>query len=270
MNSLKQRVWNGTINTQITFNDAEFLLAVHRNSYFPLYLPEIVRFFSNVSGLDLASANCWLEYESVPLKWNMPTGVLYDLLYLPSAPHNRTWTLNLRSTADNSQFPADDIIPYNQAASAPDYESLVSQVVINHLKQACYVTNGNSRAVLTLSEDDTRSLWHAIVNHDYGVYTAINRKILPKQTPQRIPIKVYLAGSATMVQLPVAAADEQNHPTTLHSVLASSLPQWFAHDTAKAYIHGIDVDVLYSEPVLDVWSQFRHLDNFLYIVVAAV
>lgn len=267
MNSVKLQVWNGSINVRILYKEHEFLLAVHRTSYFPLHYRKFVQFFSNITNNDITKHSCWLEYEYVPLKWNLPAGVLYDLLYLSSSPEDRCWTLNLRVASVSSSFPSDDIIPYEATENGPDYELLVSKVYINHLKQLCYVTNGNSRAVLTLSEDDTKLLWRSIVNHDYGTYTAINKKVLPKKEPQRIPIEVFLAGLATTVQLPVYPT-KNGESVSLHSVLRESLPQLFNEGKAKASIHGIDVDVLYEEQILEIWQHFRHLDNFLYVVVA--
>lgn len=268
MNNVKQRVWNGTINTRILFKDAEYLLQIHRNSYFPLYFSTIAQFFSHVTGIDLHTSQVWLEYEDVPLKWNMPVGVLYDLLFLPSMPEDKSfWTLHLRHECSDAQYPKDDIIPFQQTENGIDYKMLLTQVVINHLKQSCYVMNGNSRAMMSLSEDDTKTLWNAIVQHDYGMYTSIIKKVLPKQMAKRVPIKLYLAGSSTLIQAPVFPTKNQDEPTTLRSVLFQWFPEAFANNKAKAFIHGIDVDALFDVPIYDVWSPFRHLDNFLYIVV---
>lgn len=265
MNNIKHRVWNGSINVRIVRDGAEYLLLVHRNSYFPLYFPVIARFFTTILGKDIRKI--WLQYQDVPLKWNLPVGVLYDLLFLPTHSASENWTLELQYETRDVAFPKDDIIPFQANGGIIDYEKLLNELFINHLKQSCYVMTGNSRAVMNLSENDTKSLWTAIVNHDYGVFTSIMNKVLLK-TLLRVPIKLYLAGSSTLIQAPVFPAKDLEKQTTLRDVLAQWLPEMFGSDSAEAFIHGINVDVLYDTPILDVWSTFCHLDNFLYIVVA--
>lgn len=268
MNTVKKRVWEGAINIRIVFRESEYLLQIHRNSYFPLYYASIAQFFSNVAGVDLTSTQVWLEYEDVPLKWNMPAGLLYDLLFLSSHPSDQSsWTLTLRFEAGSTHYPKDHIIPFSHQGSSFDYASLLSQVVINHIKQACYVISGNSRAFMSLSEHDTKALWSSIVGHDYGVYSSVVKKFLPSQ-PKRVPIKLYVAGSATLIQAPVFPTNENGEPTTLRAVLLQWVPEMIANG-ARAFVQGIDVDVLYDQSISDVWYTFQHLDHFLYIVVVA-
>ena len=33
------------------------------------------------------------------------------------------------------------------------------------------------------------------------------------------------------------------------------------------YIHGINVETIINKDIIDVWELFKHLDNFLYIIV---
>lgn len=150
-----------------------------------------------------------------------------------------------------------------------DYESMLSQVIVNQLKQSTFVMNGNAKAMMTLSENDSKTLWKAIARHDYSAFHGIARKLHPRgQQVQRVPVKVYIAGSPIMIQAPIAPANEGN-PTTLDDLLRRWAPSIFDANEAKAkpIIHGIDALVLAEELLLKVWSTFRHLDNFLYIVV---
>lgn len=262
MNNIKYRVWNGSVNVRIVLDGAEYLLQAHRTLYFPIYFPAIALFFSAVLGKDIR--NVWLQYEDVPLKWNLPVGVLYDLFYLPTHLDGGHWTLHLRY---GDMFPKDDIIPFHSNGSSVGYQSLLHEMFINHLKQSCYVMSGNSRAVMNLSENDTKSLWAAVLLHDYGVYASIMKKVSPK-TLQRVPIKLYLAGSSSLIQAPVFPTSNLGKQTTLRDVLRQWLPEMLESNKATAYIQGINVDVLYDAPIIDVWNSFCHLDNFLYIVVA--
>lgn len=266
---VKDRLWNGAINTNIVLeaaNGAEYLLPVFRNSYLPLHYPAIVNFFDHYTTVDLHETPIWLEYEGVPLKWNLPFGVLYDLLFLPANPTHLAWVLTLRYETEDTPYPSKEIIPFGIEEGHIDYEGMLSQVVVNQLKQSCYVMNGNSKAMMSLSEEHSRALWKAICLHDYTVFHDVTRR-LQRNALQRVPVKIYLAGSTIMVQAPIKPA-EDGEPTTLRSVLRKWMPDYFGDSQlAVAYCQGIKMDVLSDVPLFEVWSAFRHLDNFMYIVV---
>lgn len=278
MELVKDKVWNGAVNVRIEFSDAHYLLLVYRLLYFPLYYPHVVQFFSDITGSDLSATPVWLEYEDVPLKWNLPVGVLYDLLYLLGKKNPRDpWVLQLKHHSPTSPYPSDKIIPFENENGKSLYERTTCQVVMNHLKQSCYVINGNSRAMVNLSESNSRALWDSIRTHDYSIFHTIIAQMNPKAAASKssdptaaynkVPIKVYLAGSSTLIQVPVTVC-ENDKPRTLESVLRTCLPSVFVGSTVgRAFIHGIDVDLLFSHPILEIWQTFRHMDNFLYITV---
>lgn len=86
---IKKKLWNGSINVKILLNIEdqiiEYLLTIPRNSYFPTVFPQLIRYFQNfITTIELSKVPIWLEFEEVPLKWNLPVGVLYDYLYLPA------------------------------------------------------------------------------------------------------------------------------------------------------------------------------------------
>lgn len=268
--SLNQSVWDGQINVRVVYGDLEFLLYIHRNSYFPLHYPEIANFFDSVVNHDLHLCPIWLEHEDVPIKWNLPAGVLYDLLYLPANSDKRhQWTLRLGIDTPELPYPSRDIIPFSISDGSIDYFSMLSQVIVNQLKQSTFVMNGNAKAMMSLSEQDSKSLWKSISQHDYNGFHTIARKLHPRgHLVQRVPVKVYVAGTPVMIQAPISPSTEER-ATTLNDLLQKWVPSIFNSKLINAtpIIHGVDALVLAEEPLLKIWSTFRHLDNFLYIVV---
>lgn len=257
-----QKVRDGSVSVRVKYGQHEFLLHVRRLAYFPTFFPQLIEFFSAFA--PLPSLSPWLESESVPIKWNLPVGVLYDLLWLPSHPHGSeslVWDVSLHMLSPEEPFPS-HIIPFSKT-----YSTCLDQVLVNTLKQACYVVCGNSRSVMSLSEEDTLALWRAILLCDFTIYDSIMAKAIPARSTAktRIPVKIYVAGSAQLIQAPILAQDSAGQWTTLRDVCEMYLPELTGW---TAFCHGIDIAPVMLLPLLEVWTNLRHLDYFLYVVIA--
>ncbi|XP_058098171.1 autophagy protein 5 isoform X2 [Magnolia sinica] len=90
-------VWEGAIPLQIHLHESEVttlpppppaLVLGPRIGYLPLLIPLIKPHFNSTlpPGVDTV----WFDYKGLPLKWNTPTGVLFDLL---CAEPERPWNL---------------------------------------------------------------------------------------------------------------------------------------------------------------------------------
>ncbi|KAF8777381.1 Autophagy protein 5 like protein [Argiope bruennichi] len=55
-----------------------FYLMVPRLTYFPLLSDKIQKHFSNHVKDDIVGAEMWIDYDSQPLKWHYPVGLLFD------------------------------------------------------------------------------------------------------------------------------------------------------------------------------------------------
>lgn len=275
---IKDKLWNGSINVRIllesdnTEEPKELLITVYRNSYFPIYFPSVISYFQQYNER-ITKLPVWLEYETVPIKWNLPIGVLFDLLHLPSIIQHRensSWTLILRCS---SGYPADQVIPfiYNEPDDSINYSRLLKEVVVNQLKQSCFVINGNSKPIMNLSERDSDDMWNAIRTHNLKSFYQINKKIIPPRKKfQKLPVKIYIPGSSTIVQAPIHPYLEDGEPVPFKNILEKYIPDLMRDSDGKVgkiYIHGVNVDSLFDNDMIDVWELFKHLDNFLYIVV---
>ncbi|XP_057971536.1 autophagy protein 5 isoform X4 [Malania oleifera] len=92
-------VWEGAIPLQIHLHDSEVttlpppppaLILAPRIGYLPLLVPHIRPLFS--STLPPGADTVWFDYKGLPLKWYIPTGVLFDLL---CAEPERPWNLTV-------------------------------------------------------------------------------------------------------------------------------------------------------------------------------
>ncbi|KAK6464771.1 autophagy protein Apg5-domain-containing protein [Scheffersomyces coipomensis] len=213
---VREKLWNGSINITIRLHVddtvKEFLLSIHRNSYFALYFESIVSYFKLFIP-SIYNKPVWLEYDGQPIKWNVPVGVLYDYLYLPSviiARANDTTTTQIKNSwvleLKYDKYPSGEIIPfiYQNDDLSINYKRMLNEVIVNQLKQSCYVLNSSSKPIMGLSESDSNHLWYGIETHNWMTFNAINSKIIPTFDAFRIPIRIYVSGEVTVIQNPIS------------------------------------------------------------------
>lgn len=246
------KIWNGTLNVTIVLENTstEYLLPIYRNSYFPLHFPAIVEYFARIQP-EINNHPVWLEYKGTPLQWNLPVGVLYDLMMLPQ--HDQ-WCLTLRYVLP---YPGEAIIPFY--TDPIDYEKSVKELLVNQLKQSCYVVNGTAKPIMHLSEANSVILWNSIKSHNYHQFKTINSLIVPSKCI-RIPVKIYTPGQPSVIQAPIDA-QYFGVPISFNDIIQKYLPEG-----TIPYIHGIDTSSVATMDLQQVWQAFKHLDNFLYVI----
>ncbi|XP_065850538.1 autophagy protein 5 [Euphorbia lathyris] len=163
-------VWQGAIPLQIHLDESEvttlpppppaFILAP-RIGYLPLLIPLIKPYFATAlpPGVDTV----WFDYKGLPLKWHIPTGVLYDVL---CAEPERPWNLTVHFRG----YPSNLLIPC-------EGEETVKWSFINSLKEADYIVNGNCKNVMNMSQSDQVELWHSVMNGNMEAYVRASSKL---------------------------------------------------------------------------------------------
>ncbi|KAJ6793188.1 autophagy protein 5 [Iris pallida] len=149
-------VWEGAIPLQIHLHESEvttlpspppLMVLGPRIGYLPLLIPDIKPHFS--STLPPGSDTVWFDYKGLPLKWYIPTGVLFDLL---CAEPERPWDLTVHFRG----HPGESLVPYES-------EDNIKWSFINSLKEAAYIINGNCKSVMNMSQADQYELWQSLV-----------------------------------------------------------------------------------------------------------
>ncbi|XP_057971534.1 autophagy protein 5 isoform X2 [Malania oleifera] len=187
-------VWEGAIPLQIHLHDSEVttlpppppaLILAPRIGYLPLLVPHIRPLFS--STLPPGADTVWFDYKGLPLKWYIPTGVLFDLL---CAEPERPWNLTVHFRG----YPGNILIPC-------EGEDSVKWSFINSLKEVelwrC-VLNGNLEGYLRISS----KLKLGTVGDDYTVNLNLCSLKSQQSTAEadttgpaktgRIPVRLYV------------------------------------------------------------------------------
>lgn len=163
-------VWKGAIPLQIHLHDSEVttlpppppvLMLAPRIGYLPLLAPQIKPLFS--STLPPGDDTVWFEYKGLPLKWYIPTGVLFDLL---CAEPERPWNLTVHFRG----YPSNTLTPC-------EGEDAVKWSFINALKEAAYIINGNCKNVMNMSQADQLELWRSVLDGNLESFLKVTSKL---------------------------------------------------------------------------------------------
>ncbi|KAF5957947.1 hypothetical protein HYC85_005172 [Camellia sinensis] len=234
-------VWEGAIPLQIHLHDSEVttlpppppaLILAPRIGYLPLLVPHIKPFFS--SALPPGVDTVWFEYRGLPLKWYIPTGVLFDLL---CAEPERPWNLTVHFRG----YPANILIPC-------EGEDSVKWSFINSLKEAAYIINGNCKNVMNMSQSDQVELWHSVMNGNLEAYLRVSSKL-----------KLGIGGDEFSAKLNSSSLKSQQSTVetdTTGSVNTGRIP-------VRLYVCNVheDFDDLEDAPIIDSWDKISYINR---------
>lgn len=233
-------VWEGAIPLQIHLHESEVttlpppspaLILAPRIGYLPLLVPQIKPFFSSTlpPGVDTV----WFEYKGLPLKWYIPTGVLYDLL---CAEPERPWNLTVHFRG----YPGNILTPY-------EGEDSVKWSFINSLKEAAYLRNGNCKNVMNMSQPDQSELWRAVLNGNLESYLRVSSKL-----------KLGLGGDDFSIKLNTSSKSLQsaNEADASGPTKAGRIP-------VRLYVRSANNDFndLEDVPLVDNWDKVSYINR---------
>ncbi|CEF69541.1 Autophagy protein 5 [Strongyloides ratti] len=162
-----------------TSNDT-YLISLPRVSYFPFFYKNICSFFSNF-GEQISELSIYLEYQSEPLRWYYPIGVIHDIL------SDRESIEPLQIVVRKGISP-EDVIRY----SPLELEAIFMQSIkeADHLKHKGKVSS-------RLTRDESRKLVLGLSEHKFDQFWEVNSKLLVDSNNMPIsymPIRFYKTG----------------------------------------------------------------------------
>ncbi|XP_004140815.1 autophagy protein 5 isoform X2 [Cucumis sativus] len=239
MDALKY-IWEGAIPLQIHLHESEVttvpppppaMVLAPRIGYLPLLASQIKPYFGSTlpPGVD----TIWFEYQGLPLKWNIPTGVLFDLL---CAEPERPWNLTVHFRG----YPRQLLIPC-------EGEDSIKWSFINSLKEADYIINGNTKNVMSMSEPDLLELWRSVSNVDLEAYLRISSKLKLGGTGHEHVLK-----SISTASLPAKSTGEMD----IAQLITGRIP-------VRLYVRnlGDDFDHLEDAPPVNNWDDVSYINR---------
>lgn len=111
----------------------------------------------------------WFSFENVPLKWQYPLGLLYDLFSgaSPSQPSGLDTQQDLPRDEEAIGLPWRLTLHFTewpeQALVRPDAEGkMLHDAFINSVKEADFLRNGTAKGIMSLSKEDSTQLWNSV------------------------------------------------------------------------------------------------------------
>ncbi|KAK9463818.1 autophagy protein Apg5-domain-containing protein [Lipomyces oligophaga] len=280
--SVRRMLWNGTIPLKIVLAQQErntldliqpYYINAHRLSYLPFLFERVLAFFKPYlrDPESASSYEWWFEFEDVPLRWNWPIGLLYDLLtgldpaLEDIADHD--WHLPWSITIHFNDYPADSLL---RLTSVKDVEDQW----MNRVKESDFIRRGNSNTVMNLSRADSDNMWAAVVKYDFDMFWNTARKLLPQNaiSLNHVPVKIYLPSSNKILQsliTPMISPKEvQTVGTALHTQLGYLFPSRRTYILAKPIVHGISVPM--SAPLAELLYECMYTDGYLHICIVMI
>ncbi|XP_054714207.1 autophagy protein 5-like [Uloborus diversus] len=258
-----REVWNGQLPICFRLASEEiytlqqpepFYLMVPRLTYFPLVTDKVQKHFSSHVKDEAVGSEMWLDYDSQPLKWHYPVGLLYDFYGADS-------TLPWNVTVHFQDFPEKELIHCsNKAAVQSHFMATVKEAsALKHRTQV----------VQSMVPKEHKELWHGLEKDKFDQFWAINKRLMEnpgEQSFKYIPFRIYQPG-VSLVQSLIKPLNEAGEVNTLRDLLKNAVPSIFEEigTKYKVVIHGIN-------PPLEMHLQWmsEHLsyaDNFLHIVI---
>ncbi|TVY81210.1 Autophagy protein, partial [Lachnellula suecica] len=245
--TMQSQIWASTIPLHITHSSSStpYLIQIPRVSYLPLLLPRLTSFFGPASSF---------SYEGILLK-NLPAGLLCDL-YQPPLP----WHLTL---GDGPLFDIHDTF-------------------MNSVKEADFIRNGTAKGIMSMSKASTTTLWAAVRDNDYTLYSTIQTKLLNPATPlKHIPLRIYVPstpsesstlGAYKIVQMLITPVTGNRETQTLGGALNSVLPSLFPSRRdvilAEPVLHGAPLPM--RAPLEEVMREAAYADGWVHLCVVMV
>ncbi|CAO3652951.1 unnamed protein product [Cunninghamella blakesleeana] len=275
---ISKSIWYGKLPVEIVIQDdinESFFFEVPRYYYLPMITSQIQSLLSNNN---LESQFIWYEYNSEPLKWHYPIGLLYDLLTYTSSAEQ----VQEQENSSNQVLPwrlilHQDSYPDNIILKNPSLD-IIQDMYMSMIKEADFLRHGTTKKVMNLSKNDQSQLWQALSSESYDEFWSVNEHILDNKgvSLRYVPIRLYLPKQSPVIQDAVSFTKENGEDLLLIDVLKQLLPNLSILSNNDAdgnnqrqnifvKIHGIHLPL--NTPIKWASNHLSYPDNFLHFVI---
>jgi len=231
---------------------------------------------SVVSGVDSLLNDVWFDIAGVPIKWNIPVGVLYDYFIHAEGLRDKQNSSVMTITVHFQNFPK---FVSTDAATGTGFGSIQRWPTLTNmqaqffysLKESHFIKHGDIGLINKLTPAQMTQLWNSVQLSDIRSFRSCNETLCPATSPsfslQNVPLRIMYDPSHPLAQFGLPAES-----STIAELLArvNSIISTVGHmgDNANChrvlYCNGVRMDDQSSIPLQLLYKLFHSFDNYLY------
>lgn len=239
------------LDTEITslHRPSPFYVMAPRQSYLPLASRAAREIFKE-SAPEVGEFGVWYETNGdnkVPLRWNVPLGVLYDLFGNGALP----WRVLIRFQG----FPKSLLVSCTNEAD-------VEASFFNSFKQALSLRFGNAKRFMELPKQDQEQLWEGVALSRWDDYRSALFSVIEPNAPssQNAAVRMFSTNQPQkMLQVPISLAGS----VTLGDALRKF--GFAGEKETVVVVQGVTPPL--TTPLAELCAEMCAYDLFLYCVV---
>ena len=268
--SLSDEAWKGFIPIEVGVSEKDLssltppvacFIFAPRHSYLPAIAADVIDHLRSFA-IELVP-NVWFECDGIPLRTQLPVGVLFDLFHPTYDRASRpVWKIVVRYR----DFPGDQLL---QCCTRESAETLY----LHSLKQALHSLHGSTRAFNSITKDDQRMLWESCnACSSRAGFEAAAHGLRPASIDlvRSVPVRLLFLGASPQhvvtVQKPVRVdGPSSTRAITLRDVILGAAPSAPNAATTEPLVQGVHVPL--DSPIFGLWQALASADSYLYVII---
>ncbi|CCF59658.1 hypothetical protein KAFR_0H02490 [Kazachstania africana CBS 2517] len=281
MSEIRKLIWDGALNVQICVDDTlvlkgtsttERLLNVRipRDTYIVVYLEGMLKKLQRFLRFDVSEvmSKVWFECDGQLLPWYYPMGVLFDTIKgsnskkgeLASEYSINVWKIDLKYALS---------LPRGHIPIVDEVDQIRSYWM-HQWKQACFILNGSSKAMMSLSIKEAKKFWKSVINREQDEFDKVSAKILSRR-PQFIPLILHRTNSdLEKIQPTVSLVNSNGSIKKLLNVLLEVFPDDFTNGMFSGCVVSQGIVVSLEDDMFNLYTKLRSFDGFLHLIVKEI
>lgn len=205
--------------------------------------------------VDLKASEIWFDINNIPLKWNVPIGVIIDNLIKDQDD------LPICANVHFKNFPDSSLTRFKGVETTRFY-------YFNSLKESATIKIGSTREILELSNKETSKLLDIVLNPSKMLkeYMEIQKKIYENAEVKRLPIK-FVFNKLDIILTKPYDLDAHGVDCTLGEFIQKSFEKKVADLILTSKVIIVSQKLDFNTPICFIALNLFYSDGFTYISV---
>jgi autophagy-related protein 5 len=262
MSEIVKNIWSSQITCIVNYNSSlnnrsSLYLLAYRNSYLYTILPKVFNYF-DIPISKLSQASFISKSTNNYIDWYIPLDIAF---LLNNSQNDLTFEIDLSLNISSIS----SIISFQHQLQTQSILEVLEKYWRNKIKESCYILNGSSNLVMSMSLETSKIFWNSVINRNYSEFEKISRKLIPINF-KNIPIIIYKLDENLNYQQSIISMLKLFPDLSMHEITLNMIINRLLEDNIKSIkIHGITPPL--DVPVDSFYSKLKYFDMFLHIII---